>query len=97
MQYCSSTSYKTFHTNAYPGEKDCFLWDIDQMKISISFTHQQKLSIQTNANSIYISFCKRRFKWITKDDLKEEFCRTLQLSNIIYIVCVKVDTGMCSN
>lgn len=46
-------------TNPYPGEKDSLLWDIDQMKVSISFTDHQKLSFQAYINGIHISFWKK--------------------------------------
>lgn len=45
-------------TNPYPGEKDSLMWNIDQMKVSISFTDHQKLSFQAYINGIHISFCK---------------------------------------
>lgn len=43
---------------SYRGEKDFSGWHIDQVKVSVSFTNHQKLSLHADIDGIHICFWK---------------------------------------
>lgn len=45
---------------SYPGEENSFVWNVDQIEVSISFTNNQKLASEAHINGIHLIFWKRK-------------------------------------